>query len=514
MKETIGKWSSRLRIALLTGTLMFAGSTVLFERIVQAKENAKAPPARLNVDNNPVTRDGKFTTSFSPVVKKVAPSVVKVSTSTKPKQIEQRPSRNDRSNPLFNDPLFRRFFGDGADMEEGMRRFRTPRQQGLGSGVVVTEDGYILTNNHVVDNADEVKVALPDGHEYTAKVIGKDRQTDVAVLKIEAKGLPALKLADSDQIEVGDVVLAVGNPFGIGQTVTMGMVSALGRGTPEMDLTYQDFIQTDAAINPGNSGGPLIDAEGRLIGINTSIISRSGGNEGIGFAIPINLAKGVMQNLIDHGKVSRGFMGVRLQHLTPALANEFGLKDSAGAIVAQVEPKSPAEKAGLENGDIITELNGKPVRDSRHLQLQVGQTPPGEKVTLKFLRDGKRKEANVTLKERPDAELAADRSADEEESDDALHGVAVADIDGKARSQYRLPTDVDGAIVVKVDEDSPAFEAGLRPGDVIQEINRKPVSGSEDAVKLTQKMKTKKILLRIWSRGGSQYLVVDESKGD
>lgn len=506
MKETIRLWSSRLRVLLLAGTLLFAGSSVLFNRFVLAKDE-KAPPPRLNVDPKPVDREGRYLTSFSPVVKKVAPSVVMVFTTTKPREIERQ------VNPMWNDPFFRRFFGD--DFEDAFpRRFRTPRQHGLGSGVIVSEDGYILTNNHVVDNADEVKVALtPDGREYAAKVVGKDPESDIAVLKIDAKGLPAIHLADSDQLEVGDLVLAIGNPFGIGQTVTMGMVSATGRGTSQLDLVYQDFIQTDAAINPGNSGGALVDAEGRLVGINTWIVSRSGGNEGIGFAIPVNLARSVMENLIAHGKVSRGFMGVLLQDVNPALAGEFGLKETSGAIVTEVTPDSPADKAGLREGDVITEFNGKPVRNRRQLQLQVGQTAPGEKVTVKVLREGKSKELELTLKERPSQMALGDRrQSTEPEGDDALHGVAVADIDSRVRNRYRLPPDLEGAVVISVPEDSPAYEAGLREGDVIQEIDRKAVRNAQDAVRLTEGKRGKRVLLRVWSRGGSHYVVVDESK--
>ncbi|PYJ03446.1 MAG: peptidase S1, partial [Verrucomicrobia bacterium] len=370
-------------------------------------------------------------------------------------------------------------------------------------------DGYVLTNNHVVDEADEVKVVLQDGREFNGKVVGKDSKTDIAVLKIDAKDLPSIEMADSDQIEVGDIVLAIGNPFGIGQTVTMGMVSATGRAT--LGLDYEDFIQTDAAINPGNSGGALVDTEGRLIGINTAILSRSGGNQGIGFAIPTNLAREVMESLVKEGKVTRGYLGVMIQDLTPALAKEFGLKDHQGALVGDVLPKSPAEKAGLKTGDVVVEFNSKPVRDSRQLKLQVARIKPGQRVPLKVLRSGSSKTLEVAVSELPGTEKLARAESKSGGDTEALKGVAVADLDAKTRRQLDLPSNVQGALVTDVEEDSVAREAGLKPGDVILEINRQPVKNAEDAVRLTENPKDKTTLLRVWSNGGSHYVVVDES---
>jgi serine protease Do len=457
------------------------------------------------VNETPVKREGNVTTSFAPVVKKVAPSVVKVFTSSKVKTLPIEDS------PFSNDPFFRRFFGDGLDRDRSSRGFRAPRQHGLGSGVIVTADGYILTNNHVVDSADEVKVAVADGQEYTAKVIGKDPKTDIAVLKIDAKNLSYAELADSDKIEVGDLVLAVGNPFGIGQTVTMGIVSATGRGFINNDM-YEDFIQTDAAINPGNSGGALVDADGRLIGINTAILSRTGGNQGIGFAVPVNLARSVLENIVEHGRVVRGFLGVGIQDVTPQLAKTFDLERADGALVAEVTPGSPADKAGLQSGDVIVEFNGKTIDSSRHLKLQVGAMAPGTKVTIKLLREGKEKDFTVTLKEVPQDAAIARNDGSESEADDSLDGVTVGDLDPAMARQFNLPRSLQGAVVMDVEQDSAAFEAGLRAGDVIQEINRRPVRNAEDAVELTKNTKDKSVLLRVWSRGGSRYIVVDESK--
>jgi serine protease Do len=315
-------------------------------------------------------------------------------------------------------------------------------------------------------------------------------------------------LGDSEQIEVGDVVLAVGNPFGIGQTVTMGIISATGRAT--LGLDYEDFIQTDAAINPGNSGGALVDANGRLIGINTAILSRSGGNQGIGFAIPVGLARDVMESLVRDGKVTRGYLGVMIQDINPSLAKKFGLEDSRGALVGEVTPKGPADKAGLESGDVVVELNGRPVKDSRNLKLSVARVDPGETATIKVLRDGQEKTLKVKVGELPgDPTVAKAATAPD---DGTLNGVGVADLDGKNRRQFNIPESVEGAVITQVEPDSAAAEAGLQPGDVILEINRKSVSDAEAAVKLTEKADDKTTLLKIWSKGGSRFVVVDESQ--
>jgi serine protease Do len=506
MRQTFRKLPLKARLALLGGATLMIGTTLAFSRLAE-NDDTKASPVRLVVEEAPVKRDGRFTTSFAPVVKEVSRAVVNVATTSAPKQPRE-------GSPLFDDPFFRRFFGDDLPGGNQPRRFRMPKQHGLGSGVVVTADGYILTNNHVVDNADEIKVVFTDEREFTAKVVGRDAKTDIAVLKIDAKDLPYVHIANSDNIEIGDVVLAIGNPFGVGQTVTMGIISATGRGN--IGLDYEDFIQTDAAINPGNSGGALVDAEGRLIGINTAILSRSGGNHGVGFAIPINLARSVMESLIKEGRVVRGFMGVNIQDVNPALAKEFNLKDNTGALVADVTSGSPAEKAGIKAGDIITEFNGKTVRDSRYLKLQVGQTAPNSTVPVKIVRDGSTKNLQVKLKELPRNELAA-RGGSSRDSDsageEALKGVTVGDIDARTREQLKLPDGTKGALVTDIDESSAAYEAGLREGDVIMEINRKPVTNAEDAVELSSKVNDRSILLRVWSRGGTRYLVVNEEKG-
>jgi serine protease Do len=507
MKERVRQYAVKARWAILAAAMIGVSAQFAFQHDVFAKDkDSKPAPAHVHVDATPVNRDGKFVSSFAPVVKKISPAVVRVNITGKaPKEMSEAPG--------LDDPFLRRFFGGqiprNGQRGQGMQRM--PREHGIGSGVIVSENGYILTNNHVVENADKVEVAMDDGRKFEAKVVGTDPKTDIAVVKIEATGLPYAPLADSDKIEVGDVVLAVGNPFGVGQTVTTGIVSGLGRAT--LGLDYEDFIQTDAAINPGNSGGALVDAEGRLVGINTAILSRTGGNNGIGFAVPVNLAKTVMDQLIETGHVSRGFMGVNIQNVDPSLAKEFGLKDTKGALVAEVTPKSPAEKAGIQSGDVIVEFNGKPVIDSRHLKLAAGAMAPGTKVPLKVLRDGKSKSLDVTLKELPGEQQIAKKDSANPDDSDALKGVAVADIDEGARQQFQLPKNVKGAVVTDVVQDSASYEAGLRPGDVIMEIDRKPVTNAEDAVKLSENIKNRSsILLRVWSQGATRFLVVDESK--
>jgi serine protease Do len=486
----------------------------------QAKSSTNSPP-KLAIQSASINRDVRAPISFAPVVRKIAPSVVNIySTMT----VHERALPN----PFLNDPLLRRFFGEEFGRQQ---RPRDHKAESLGSGVIVSPDGYILTANHVVEDADTVKVALETGEkEFDAKVIGTDPLTDVAVLKIDARtNLAAATLADSDKLEVGDLVLAVGNPFGVGQTVTMGIISGLGRGGFGLS-SYENYIQTDAAINPGNSGGALVDAEGRLVGINTAILSRNGGFQGVGFAVPVNMARFVMDRLILYGKVTRGFLGINIQPLTPGLAKEFHLPDeSSGVLVGGVNPGSPAAKAGVQDGDVITELNGKKVTDPRILQLLVAQAAPGSEAALHLLRSseagGKPTEKTVTatLGALPAEGMAESggRSGSNgggQQKLDALDGVEVTDLDAAARRQLEMPRNLHGALVVNVEEDSKAAEAGLRPGDVILEIDRQPVRDADAAVALSQKSKDDRMLLRVWSRngngpGGTRYLVVENVDG-
>ena len=474
---------------------------------------AKDAP-KVSVSDRPVDRSVRGA-SYSSVIKRVQPSVVTIY-STRTTRVQQR-------HPFLDDPMFRRFFEEEG-VSEGRSRKRT--EQSLGSGVIVSEDGYILTNNHVVDGADAdgVKIALSDGKtKLDARVIGKDPSTDLAVLKVDGAKLTAITLADSDKIEVGDVVFAMGNPFGVGQSVSMGIVSAVGRGEMPFGYIakYEDFIQTDAAINQGNSGGALVDAEGMLIGINQSIVSRSGGNAGVGFAIPVNLARSVLEGLSKNGKMARGFLGVEMQpEITLELAKAFRLPDTSGVLVTDVLPESPASRAGVERDDVIVEFNGKKVSDSRRLRLSVSQIAPETKATLKVIRDGKEKNLNVTVGSQPQQMVG---SAPEEPALQPadkpgafLDGVEIVNLRRTARQQYGFPAELRGVLVAKVDEDSKAADAELREGDVIVEINRRPVRNVDEAMDAVSAAKEERVLMRVYSRAGgngsTRYLSVETGK--
>jgi serine protease Do len=488
------------------GVLAIAGAFAAGAQSVTADSK---PAVEVKRDSQPVNRGPLETGSFSSVVKQVAPSVVKITTTTKARTLANTANQS----PGFDHPMFREFFGGRVP------NMQQPPQSGLGSGVIISSDGYIGTNNHVVQGADEVLVALDDGRELKAKVVGRDPQTDIAVIKVDAKNLPAVTFADSSKIEVGDRVLALGNPFGIGETVTTGIVSAKGR-RPGLGLDYEDFVQTDAAINPGNSGGALVDVEGRLIGINTAILSRSGGFQGVGLAVPSNLVSQVADGLVKHGKVVRGYLGVGAQDLTPALAESLGLKAGRGALISDVQPDTPAAKGGLKNGDVITAVNGQPIEDANKLTFTVGAVAPGTKLELDVVRDGKTETVSVTTAERPSNLARANRGGrgapeDLASNDEGvLNGVSVDDISPQVRNQLSLPARLKGAVITNVEPDSAAAKAGLRPGDVILEINKQTVTSAQDAVELSTKAEGKKTLLRLFSRGSTIFVVVDETQSD
>src|SRR5262245_12280372 len=451
------------------------------------------------------TREGVITT-FALVVEKVAPSVVTVFTT-------QTVSRGQTGFSLSDDVL-RQFFGGRSPQTQGKQTL-----QGLGSGVIVSPDGYILTANHVVSGADEIMVGLGnDLRKFRARKIGTDPGTDVALLKIDDNNLPALNFADSDKARAGDVVLAIGNPFGLRQTVTMGIISAVGRGGVGI-VDYENFIQTDAAINMGNSGGALVDTEGRLLGINSAIFTRSGGNQGIGFAIPANLAREVMQSLRDKGRVVRGYIGTSVQTLTPEIADAMKLKGQpTGALVGEVEPNAPAAKAGIKTGDVITAVNTKKVNDPRELRLMIGSMAPGTKVQVELNRDGQKKTSDLQLAEMPAgaAEEGAEASTEENaqpEKTSVFGGVAITSITDDIRAALNLPKEIQGAVIAGIDEDSPAAKAGLREGDVIQEVNKQPVKSPKDLLAISKKLKpNEKILIRVYSQGRSGYIALDGAK--
>ena len=486
-------WPIIFGIFLALATGVSASSTSGKQQLLAAGE---VRPAAVSTDSasKPITP-----TTFAPVVQKVMPSVVNIFSSRKVKT-------DYRQMELFNeDPLFRRFFGDQFGGRNLIPRERQERS--LGSGVIISPDGYIVTNNHVVDDASDIKVSLSDKREFTARVVGTDSKTDLAVLKIEQTGLPALTLAaDSSRVQVGDIVLAIGNPFGVGQTVTMGIVSATGRGGLGIE-DYEDFIQTDAAINPGNSGGALVNAEGRLIGISTAILSRSGGNQGIGFAIPVNMARNVTDQIIHGGKVSRAFLGVMIQPVTPDLAKAFKLGKSEGALISDVSANSPAERAGLKAGDVVTKVDDRFVADSRALQLMVGEMAPGRNVRLTVIRDGNERVYPVTLGEQSgNRNEAGDGS--KASAGRALDGVSLEALTPEFSRQYGIARNTNGVAVRRVDSDSAAARAGLETGDVILEVNRQPVSSVEQVHKYVSEGTTDSTLLFVNHDGRTRYVVI------
>jgi serine protease Do len=451
--------------------------------------------------------------SFSAVARRVRPSVVNISI-TQQAAAAQMPGRGPGSGAPGDpfDEFFRRFFGQDP------RGGGAGPQRSLGSGFVVSPDGYIVTNAHVVDRASKISVRFADRQEAEAKVVGVDPKTDVALLKVEdPKGkLVPVSFGDSGSLEVGEWVMAIGSPFGLEQTVTVGVVSAkervLGAGP------YDDFIQTDAAINPGNSGGPLLDADGRVVGINTAISSRSGGNEGIGFAIPINLAKGIIDQLRQSGKVERGWLGVAVQGVTPELAESFGLAEPMGALISGVSPDGPAAKAGIERGDVIVAFNGISISDSHQLPAIVAGAPLGKPADVTVLRDGKRLELVAKIARQPD-DLGAGVGTDERGAAPGRQGGAlesfglrVADITPQIARRGELPVER-GVVVMDVAYDSPAAEAGIRPGDVLREVNRKPVASVADVRKALGDGEPTDLLLLV-QRGSSTAFHVLKRRQD
>ncbi|MEW6544072.1 MAG: DegQ family serine endoprotease [Nitrospirota bacterium] len=440
--------------------------------------------------------------NFVQIAKTVTPAVVNIFTS----RIGKAPE-GPHGMP-FDDPFFRRFFG-----EEFFRRFEAPRERkerSLGSGVIVDPNGVIITNNHVVSKADEIKVYLSDKREFKAKLVGTDSKTDLAVLKIEAEGLHTIPWSDSDRLEVGEFVLAVGNPFGLTQTVTMGIVSAVGRASMGI-AEYEDFIQTDAAINPGNSGGALVNTRGELVGINTAIFSQSGGNMGIGFAVPSNMARSIMEQLVKSGKVVRGWLGVSIQELSPELAAQFGLAESKGVLVSDVLDSSPARRAGLARGDVIVEYDGKPVENPTQLRNAVAQTPVGKKVLLRYVRDKSTRSLEVTIAEQPRAvaQAGSEEGGPTVAPAGLLSDLEVRELTGDLASRLGLRGGERGVVIARVRPGSAAEEAGLREGDVILEINRQTVSTLQAYERVASKIgKDEAALLLIKRQGRTSYITL------
>ncbi len=483
LREPRSKGLAIVSLLTLAGGLVAAGAGLSTSRISLKLADPNEGPSRV---------------TMAPAAHAAMPSVVKISSSKVVKQA------TEFSGPQGMDPLFRQFFGNGQGIPQ--QAPRSHREGGLGSGVIVSPDGYILTNNHVVDGATDVRVTLPDRREFKATVIGTDARTDIALLKIDASNLAAITVGNSSKLQVGDSVLAIGNPYGVGQTVTMGIVSATGRSDLGIE-EYEDFIQTDAPINPGNSGGALVNDRGELIGINTAILAQeSGGNQGIGFAVPVNLARQVMDQIETHGHVTRAYLGVNIQEVTPAVAKALGLNGPEGALITSVSPDSPAEKAGLKVGDVILDINGARVSERNQLRMQVSLMNPDQNVKLKVFRNGQNVDLTARLSEMP-GEKVAKAGAESEDHDAALQGVSVEELDARTARQLGLPASTKGVVVTEVDPASQAASAGLKEGDVIQQVNRQPVESASDFARAVKKSSGASLLL-VNRAGNEMFLAV------
>ncbi len=486
----------------LIAFLILATCGILAAAVIKgpALRSFAAEKVPLKVDANPSPVNvAELRNGFAPVIEPALPAVVNISSTKIVKQVD------NPTNLFSTDPLFQRFFGD--QFGEQMPTPRAEREHSLGSGVIVNPDGYILTNNHVVASASDVEVFTRDNKKFKAKVVGTDPRTDIAVLKIEASHLPALTIGDSSKLRVGDLVFAIGDPFGVGETATMGIVSATGRGLGGALEHYEDFIQTDAAINPGNSGGALLDARGDLVGINTAIITGGGGgSQGVGFAIPVNMARNVMEQIVEHGKVIRGQLGVAIQGVDADMAKAFGLGQGGGALVAEVTPGSAAAKAGIERGDIITELNGQPVQGPDDLSVHISETAPGSTVQLKIIRNGQARNVSATLGELSSKEEKASVSTSKSA---ALQGVQVENLTASIARQLGVASSIKGVVITSVDPSSAAGAADLESGDVIQEVNRKPVHNTQEYEAALTGAGNQAVLLLVNRGGSSRFIVIE-----
>lgn len=475
------------RLALLIALISFNGCGRA------EKVNVPPPAAPPTTTTNAALR-----TSYADVVNRVSASVVTIRTESR--------ARAPRQFPFMDDPFFRRFFGEPS----------TPAPErlirGLGSGVIVTVDGYILTNHHVIDGAEQIEVDLQGPRTVTAKLVGSDPPSDLAVLKIDEGALSALALADSDKVQVGDIVLAIGNPLGIGQTVTLGIISAKGRHTGLSNGSFEDFLQTDAPINRGNSGGALVDSNGDLVGINSQILSPSGGSIGIGFAIPSNMARNVLDQIVKNGKVTRGHLGVVVQPVTEDIAASLNLSNARGVIVSQVQSGSAAERAGLNRGDVILALNGNVVSDPNSFRNEIAGTPPGRTVTLRIWREGSEQELRPTLGEFAPEDRTSRRTEENSPepgaSDDAKLGIAVQPLTPALASQLGISADTQGLVIVQVDPSGPAADAGIQRGDVIEQVNQQPVRSVADLRSAVERSGKDPLLLLVNHRGTTIFMTI------
>jgi serine protease Do len=459
-----------------------------------AEPTQAGSPARILP--HPALAANKSGASISDVAEGALPSVVNIALTKVSRAGAPR-------SPLFDDPFFRHFFGPPGQEP------RERREQGLGSGVIVSADGIVLTNNHVVEGADEIKVTTSDRREFEAAVVGSDPKSDLAVIKLkgDVSSLKPVELGDSSQLRLGDVVLAIGNPFGVGQTVTMGIVSAKGRADVGI-VDYEDFIQTDAAINPGNSGGALINMEGKLVGINTAILSRTGGHMGIGFAIPSNMARPIMESLQKHGRVVRGFLGVGIQDIDQELARALRLPSRNGVLISDVSANSPAAKAGVARGDVVLKVDGRPVDSSGQMRNAIATAGAQKKVRLDILRDGKPLSLDVALGEMPQDETAVAGPSGSAQPAPGLDGLTLENLNDLNRKRFQIPNDVaTGVVVLDVQRSSAAARAGLRPGDVLLEVNRQRIDGVDKFRETYGKSKGATLLV-VSRQGRTVFMVV------
>ncbi|RDU59816.1 Do family serine endopeptidase [Helicobacter marmotae] len=432
--------------------------------------------------------------SFNSSIEQAKKAVVNIST-------QKNVSNQLPNHPMFNDPFFQQFFGDiyGQIPKERIER-------SLGSGVIISSDGYIITNNHVIDEADKVLVSLSDSSkEYTAKVIGTDARSDLAVIKIEANNLSPISFADSSQVLIGDVVFAIGNPFGVGESITQGIVSALNKSGIGIN-DYENFIQTDASINPGNSGGALVDSRGALIGINTAILSRTGGNHGIGFAIPSDMTKKIAKELIEKGSIKRGFLGVGIQDVSEDLKESYG--DKNGAVIISLEPQSPAAKSGLMVWDLITHVNGKKISSAAELKNLIGMLSPNDKVVVKFIRDKQERVAQITLAELKDSKTHDTQNSSNTPNSSMLEGLSVEELTPVLRQRYRIPSNIDGVVVSKVEPNSKAKNAGFEVGDIIAQVENIAIKKPADLNNAFARLKDKNKRILIYSGNGTKTILI------
>ncbi|KJU83078.1 serine protease MucD [Candidatus Magnetobacterium bavaricum] len=489
-KRKVAFAASLIAVGLVIGLILASNLNIQNQSVAQSKEVASHSKAILE----------QFSNALAEVTEVARPAVVNISTM---KTVDMKDNPMGR---FFEDPFFRRFFGD----ENPFHSPKKHESKALGSGVIVRDDGYILTNSHVVKDVDEIKVIMHNKTEYKGKVIGTDSKSDLAVIKIDAKDLPTIKFGDSSKLKPGEIIIAIGNPFGLNQTVTMGIVSAVGRSDVGI-ADYEDFIQIDAAINPGNSGGALVSINGELVGINTAIFSTSGGYQGIGFAIPTNMAKTVMDSLMKKGKVVRGWLGVNIQPLTPELSKSFGITEKTGVLIADTVDGGPADKAGIKRGDVIVMFNGKESTSTRQLRNMVSTIDPGTMVDVKVIRESKELVLSVKVGELPDDKAAA-LMPSAQESETKMRGIGVQNLTPTMRERFNVPAKVSGVIVTGVEEDGPAASV-LRPGDIIGEVNKKRISNVTDyEAAISNIKKDDDVLVLVYRSGSFIYVTISSKK--